>query len=478
MMKTLLTTVAMLGFLSLKLDAQAPDTAWTKIYHRGSYDDCKWIEETSDSGFVLAGVSQLSSNPVDILVVRTDAEGETLWTHSYGGPIGQSASCVREDYDGGFVIAGYQSLSTTLKNAWIIKTDSHGDTLWTVRYGGDRNAEAFNICCTTDSGYIATGRKYDPGQFANVFLLKLDRHGDGEWARSFGGSGYEEGYGVQQTTDGGYIVAGSKDVSGRSYDFYLIKTDASGILEWSGTYGGVQYDHCTSAQQTFDGGYIMFGESDSYVTNSSLAVKTNASGDTVWTRIYHRSNGDYGWSVCQTSDGGFIFGGYTNNPGFLDDYWFVRTDVHGDTLWMKSVGHGDDQRGYHILQASDGGYVLAGSSSEGAPTGGDFYVVKLHGFATDIDDSRTVVNALRLQQNYPNPFNPSTTIRYSIFQTSLVTLTLYNILGAQVAQLVNERQQSGDHEVGFHSAGLASGVYFYRLDAGSFTSVKKLVLMK
>lgn len=478
MLKTLLTTATLLGFLSLNLKAQAPDTAWTKKYHRGNYDDCKWIEETSDSGFVLVGVSEINSNPIDILLVRTDAEGDTLWTHSYGCTIGQNASCVREDHDGGFVIAGYMSLSMTLKNAWIIKTDSQGDTVWTARYGGDRNAEAFNVSCTPDSGYIVTGRKYDPGQFANVFLLKLTSQGGIEWARTFGGPGYEEGYSVQQTADGGYMVAGSKDSTGRGYDFYLIRTDADGILQWSRTYGGLQYDHCTSAEQTIDGGYIMFGESDSYIPNSSLAVKTDASGDTLWTKVYHRSNGDYGWSVYQASDGGFIFGGYTNNPGFLDDYWFVRTDANGDTLWMKSVGHGDDQRGYRVLQASDGGYVLAGYSSEGVPTGGDFFVVKLNGFTTGIHNNRSAPNAFVLYQNYPNPFNPGTTIRYGLARNSFVMLTVYNTLGQQVAQLVNELQQAGDQEIVFRSDGLASGVYFYRLQAGGVAETRKFVVLR
>jgi len=478
MKKFLLIFIA--AFITI-INAQAPDTAWTKSYHRGSYDECKWIEETSDSGFVMVGVSQITGNKwLDILLIRTDANGDTLWTHTYGDTIiGQEAFCVKEDYDGGFVIAAFKSLTMSIRNAWIIKTDNNGDTLWTMLYGGDRNAEALNISCTSDSGYIVTGMRYNPGKFADVFLLKINRNGDSEWSYYFGESSYEEGYSVQQTTDGGYIVAGSKNISGRSYDFYLIKTDSSGTVEWEKTYGGENYDHCTSAQQTSDGGYILFGETDSYVYNSSLAVKTNSLGDTLWTRIYNRSNGDYGWSVDQTSDDGFIFGGYTNNPGYRDDYWFVRTDANGDTLWMKSVGHGDDQRGYRVLQTADGGYVMAGYSPQGTPTFGDFYVVKLNAFVTDIEDRRNVLHTFMLYQNYPNPFNPTTTIEFKLPYADFVTLRIFNILGEEVETLAAEDLPAGVHLYNWNATGFASGVYFYKLttDKG-FVQSRKLILLK
>jgi len=384
---------------------------------------------------------------------------------------------VKEDYDGGFVIAGTKNLTTTLRNAWIIKTDSDGDTLWTTKYGGDRNADAYHISCTSDSGYIVTGRQYVPGHFSDVFLLKLDINGDADWSYTYGGGDYEEGYSVQQTADSGYMVAGSKDMGYGNYNFYLIKTFANGITDWSRLYGGDSYDHCTSAQQTSDGGYILFGESDSYISNTCLAVKTDSLGDTLWTRVYHRSNGDYGWSVDLTTDGGFIFGGYSNNPGYRDDYWFVRTDANGDTLWMKTVGHGDDQRAYCVLQSSDGGYVLAGGSSEGGSIGGDYFVVKLNAQPTAIDDVFPIPLIFTLAQNYPNPFNAATQISYSLPEQARVSLEIFNILGQRVVSLFDGIQPAGEHSLIWDASGQTSGIYFARLKSGGiFKSVKMLLI--
>jgi hypothetical protein len=412
-------------------------------------------------------------------MVRTDANGEEFWSQTYGDSIiGQWAYCVKEDYDGGFVIAGLKHLTTTLRNAWIIKTDSNGDTVWTTMFGGETNADAYHVSCTPDSGYIVTGRRYDYGEFSNAYLLKLDSEGEVDWVQVFHESGYEEGYTVQQTSDGGYMLAGSKDITGRGWDFYLIKTDEDGTLEWSETYGGTNYDHCTSAQQTSDGGYIMFGESDSNIPNSSMALKTNTDGDSIWCYNYSRSNGDYGFSVDQCDGGGYIFGGYTNNPGYNDDYWFMRTDENGDTLWMQTIMRGNNQRGYCVLQTSDGGYVLAGESLEPNPTYYDFYVVKLNATPTAIDGNPVLPSTLKLSQNYPNPFNAQTTIKYELPKPAYVTISIYDLLGREIDVLLKEYKQAGYYQAVWNADGIPSGMYFYKIQIGDNSGKKKMLLLK
>ena len=477
-MKKSIIFLFLMLFLFPDTYSQAADTAWTKAYHRGT-DVCQWIEETSDGGFIMVGFSRLSVNTwLDILLVRVNNTGDILWTHTYENPThGEEAYCVKEDYNGGFVIAGVIHHSATLKNALIIKTDNYGDTLWTYTYGDNRNTEAFNISCTSDNGYIITGFKYFPGKSGDVFLLKLDHNGEFEWVQTYGGSTYQEGFIVQQTTDGGYMVAGSDEVLGRGKDYYLIKTDEDGILEWSKTYGGTQYDHCTSAQQTYDGGYILFGRSDSYNPNNDLAVKTNSVGDTLWTKNFRRTN-DFGWSVDQTADSGFIFGGYTNNPTKLDDFWFVRTNADGDTLWMKSVGYGDDQRGYCIQQTGDGGYILAGYSDQGGSLAQDFYVVKLQASVTGTNHSDITSYALKLDQNCPNPFIKTTSISWQSTQSSRQTLKVYDVFGNEIATLVDEVRPAGRHSIDFNTKGLPVGVYFYRLRADGKVETKKMILIK
>ena len=480
-MKRLVITFTILMAMLTIANAQAPDTAWTRSYSRSNWDKCNWIAETMDGGFIMAGESSpADQNWIDILVIRTDADGDSLWACIYTDSlIGQHALCIKETpADSGFVIAGYKSLTMSLRNAYIIKTDSDGDTLWSYLYGGSRNAEAQHVSRTADGGYIVTGRKYDPGEFSNAFLLKLDSLGQAEWEYSYGGGGYQDGYFVEQTDDGGYFLTGSNDVSGRSYDFYIIKTLANGIVDWTRTYGGDSYDHCTSAKQTPDGGYILFGESDSNIPNSSMALKVDADGDSVWCHNYQRSNGDYGYSVDLCDDGGYIFGGYSNNPGHLDDYWFFRTDADGDTLWSTTVGYGDYQRGYCVLQTSDGGYMLAGESANPGPTFGDFYVVKLNPFASGIEDNHRLPSQFALEQNYPNPFNAQTEIRYSLTEPTTIDLTIYDLLGQRVENLYSGHQQPGQYNLIWDAAGYPSGTYFARLTAGDRTESVKMVLLK
>jgi hypothetical protein len=470
----------LLFFFFFSAQAQAPDTAWTRTYHRADTDDCRFIVELSDGGFAMVGQSHIFlENQMDILLIRTDSEGDVIWTHTYGDEIiGQEAYCVKADADNGFVIAGIKHLTPTIRNAWIIKTDSNGDTLWTTKYGGVLSAEAKHVSCTSDNGYIVTGIKFNPGYFADAYLLKLNSNGEIEWDYSFGDAGYQAGTYVQQTSDGGYMLAGYSQVSGKGYDFYLIKTDESGTEEWSKTCGGISNDYCTSAAQTFDDGYIMFGESDSYIPNSSLAFRTNSEGDSIWSKTYKRSVGDYGQSVAQTSDSGFIFGGYSNNPGKLDDFWFIRTEANGDTLWMKTVGYGDYQRGYCVLQSSDGGYVLAGSSFHSIPNGTDYYVVKLLPIITNINENSLPGGEITLSQNYPNPFKQTTKIEFQLRKSGSLALKVYDFTGREMVNLVDEFKPAGKYEVEFNGAGLKNGIYFYTLITGDFIETKKMFLIK
>ena len=479
-MKTLITIILIGLCLAATAFAQAPDTAWTKLYHR-TWDECYWVEETSDGGFALLGISEaIDDNYEEIYLIKTDENGDTVWTHTYGDSIiNQSGACVQEDYDGGFIIAGTKNLTTTSRNAYIIKTNSVGDTIWSYLYGGSGgNADAYCITIDSDSSYVIAGRVFVPGHFSDVFLLKLNRDGELDWAHTYGDGAYQDGVCFDKAADGGFMIAGQGSVTGNSYDYYLVKTDDEGIIQWDANYGGYSTDVCHSVKATSDGGCILYGESDSFIANCSWAVRVDSLGDTLWTKLYDRSNGDYGYSVDLTSDGGFIFGGYSNNPGYRDDFWFVKTDANGDTLWSTTVGHGDDQRGYCVIQTSDGGYVLVGESNEGSPTGGDFYVVRLNAEPTGIDDEPSIPSNFVLNQNYPNPFNASTEIKFSLSGQSPVRLTIHDVLGRRVETLLNETRNAGDHSVIWDAARYASGMYFARLTSADRTDEIKMLLMK
>jgi len=292
---------------------------------------------------------------------------------------------------------------------------------------------------------------------------------------------------VQQTSDGGYIVAGW---TGLTHDVYLVKTNASGDTLWTKRYGGGYGDEAHSVQLCSDGGYIVAGytslASDSYYDQKRdvYLLKTKSSGDTLWTRTYGGPGDDIGCSVQQTSDGGYIIAGSTSSFGDgSGDVYLVKTNSSGDTLWTRTFGGKYVDKACSVQQTSDGGYVVAGTTSSfSADSSSRVYLIKTGPdgrVVTSLHDGPgNLPTEYIFHQNYPNPFNPSTTIGYALPARSHVTLTVFNVLGQLVVTLVSGDIEAGYHEVQFNGSNLASGVYFYRMQAGGYLQTRKLLLMK
>ena len=182
---------------------------------------------------------------------------------------------------------------------------------------------------------------------------------DSLWSRTFGGSNPDICYSVQQTTDGGYILGGwTSSYGAGGYDFWLVKTDASGTEEWSRTFGGSSREYCRSVQQTADGGYILGGYTDTFVTPADFfLVRADANGDSLWSRTFGGSSSDNCYSVQQSADGGYVLGGKTRPFGASDeDFWLVKTNSNGDSMWSSAFGGGaGDEVCYSVQQTTDGG---------------------------------------------------------------------------------------------------------------------------
>jgi hypothetical protein len=202
-------------------------------------------------------------------------------------------------------------------------------------YGGTSYDLAYSVQQTSDGGYIVAGFTYSfSAGYSDIFLVKTDANGNIIWAKTYGGTNYNWARSVQQTSDGGYIVAGSTYSFGGGYfDIFLIKTDASGNIIWAKTYGGIYYsDYASSVQQTSDGGYIVAGWTNSFGAGGydAFLVKTDASGNIIWAKTYGGTNWDYAYSVQQTSDGGYIVAGYTQSFGEGGDIFLIKTDANGN----------------------------------------------------------------------------------------------------------------------------------------------------
>ena len=310
----------------------AGDTLWTSTFGGLGAQDGNSVIQTNDGGYLVVGFTGVSN----VYLIKTDAAGDTLWTRSYGGTEIDGGISVVQASDGGYVIAGHtESFGSGEADVYLIKTDAAGDTLWTRTFGGPGQDRGTSVIQTDDGGYVVAGLTWSFGAGgSDVYLIKTDATGDILWSRTYGGAASDYGYSVVQTDDGGYVVAGFTSSYGAgSVDVYLIKTDASGDTLWTRTFGGTGWDYGYSVVQTNDGGYVVAGETTSFGAGGAdvYLVKTDASGGTLWTRTFGGTGWDRGTSVAQTNDGGYVVTGYIASPVAGDpDVCLIKLDADGN----------------------------------------------------------------------------------------------------------------------------------------------------
>lgn len=321
------------------------------------------VRPTSDGGFIVVGrTTPARSDNSSFYLVRTDAYGNVLWTRAIGGSGYEDAYCVRQTDDGGYIVAGNTtSFGAGHYDFYLVKTDANGDTSWTGTFGWEMEDGAASVQQTTDGGYVVAGSARPGGWPEDLYVIKTNASGETTWTRTYGGESSDCGCSIQQTSDGGYIIVGHTASFGAgSYDIYLVKTDANGDTVWTRTYGGADRDEGHDVDVTSDGGYIIAGATYSFGAGSRKVylVRTDADGDTLWTKVYGRTDYDEANSVQQTFDGGYIIAGLAYGAGVL----LIKTDANGDTLWTRTFGGGAGCQGYSVRQTTDSGYVVAGGA--------------------------------------------------------------------------------------------------------------------
>jgi len=313
------------------------DALWTRTYGGINGDAGYSVCQTSDGGYIITGYTTVTASNSDVYLIKTDSIGDTMWTRAYGGDINDGGLSVKETIDNGYIITGYKDSYSTSRDVYLIKTNLNGDTLWTKTFGGSEGDIGSSVQQTSDSGYIITGftGSFGAGS-SDVYLIKTNLNGDALWTKTFGGSELDIGNSVQQTFDDGYIIAGYTGSFGAGgFDVYLIKTNLNGDTLWTKTFGGYDWDVGYSVQQTFDGGYIIAGKTESFGAGGydAYLIKTDSLGDTLWTRTYGGLDVEEGRSVQVTSDAGCIITGYTGSFGAGSwDVYLIRLAGIVDTI--------------------------------------------------------------------------------------------------------------------------------------------------
>ncbi len=479
--------------LTFTIQAQAPSVLWAKEYGGSTWCYGESVAQTDDGGFIVAGYKEVFKRVRDnkedfdrIYVVRTDSNGDTLWTKGYGGE-GAKAYSIQKTKDGGFVIAGLTMASEFNMDTYLIRIDSIGDTLWTRTHGTEGDSsdgeKAYSINTTHEGGFILAGETSlidPPGPSA--YLVRTDSAGDTLWTKTYAFGGETSSYAksIIQTDSGGFAFTGHLS-GGRGF---FIRTDSSGKLLIKKTFtlqslnanGVVLRD----LKQTSDGGFILVGQISRPLGYDPgvLLIRTDPNGDTLWTKVY--TEGQRGYSVDITEDEGFIVSSASGMEALI-----IRTDSNGDSLW--SINSKEfEWEGWlkSIKQTADGGFIAAGKGTVDTTGVVDVVLVRIDKEGTLIqkeeNNQQSTIKGFTLFGNYKDKVIYT---NYTIPNSCNVRLEVYDTLGKMVKVLVDKYQNSGPHTLKWKPKRgrrklAAGGVYFLKLSADGHTVSKKVTIVK
>ncbi len=527
--------IILAALFAINIATAQPTIQWQKSLGGTNGDVAYSIHQTTDGGYIVAGLSNSNDGDVsgnhgsyDYWLVKLNSTGTIEWQKSLGGTRDDWGQSIQQTTDGGYIVAGSSESidgdvtghhgSINISDYWVVKLNSTGTIQWQKSLGGTYDDFAYSIQQTTDGGYIVAGNSYSndgdvtghhgsAGGYYDYWVVKLNSTGTIEWQKSLGGTFSDEANSIQQTTDGGYIVAGGSlsingDVTGNhgGDDCWVVKLNSTGTIQWQKSLGGTNWDMAHSIQQTTEGGYIVAGYSksnDGDVTGHHgtttyadyWVVKLNSIGTIEWQKSLGGTSVDGAKSIWQTIDSGYIIAGrsssndedVTGHHGTtnFDDYWVVKLNSTGTIAWQKSLGGIGYDEANSIQQTTDGGYIVAGESlsNDGDVTGNqggrDYWVVKLS----------PVIGVKELSKNnnnlsvYPNPANKVITISNEqlTINNGQVTisngqLTIINIKGQEVKKI-----NASGNKFQIDINDLPGGLYFVKCWNEQGISIAKFV---
>jgi hypothetical protein len=488
--------------LLIKLDSDA-NLQWSRTYGGDSTEEGMRLVQTTDGGFAISGTTRsYGSGNIDALLIKTDGNGNLQWIKTYGGPANDGFINLRETKDHGFILSGStMNYGQGNGDMLFVKTDSVGDTLWTKIVGGINSDQGTDGEQTADGGYIFSGRQSSWGSGSgDIFIMKTDASGDSIWSRVFGSPFWDEGMKVKQTMDKGYIVTGASiGFTNSSYDVYLNKIDSTGNLTWSKLYAGLHNDATYDVLCLSDGGYIVTGETESFGNNhlrpytgntkdeiesarsinsilgtdhsNVLMIRTDANGDTVWARTYGGNKLDEAYTMIQAADSGFVTLSFsTSFSNDSIDFHLVKTDKDGFSGCFETPAPFDVLSPATVImpvapQMISGVSVTTAFNVPSAPS------VTQH----TICFASTGINAFMSNDGmilYPNPAQGILHISLPVSFTKDCSVEIYNVLGDRITQRF-VRNSSVPLEINISN--FPEGIYSCRIVSGKEIRIEKFV---
>jgi len=442
------------------------------------------VQQTLDGGYILAGSTILSGEDfTDMYVVKTDSLGEIKWEKVFGGKDTETITEIIQTSDGNYMAFG----NTDSKGAggfdfYLVKLDPTGNIIWEKTYGGSRDERSADMIKTSDGGYLLLGStlSFGDGLNSDVNVRKVSSDGTELWNKRFGGSNGDSGNKIIATQDGNYVILASSDSFGAGgFDIWLIKIDGNSGELWNKTYGGSKDEIGNGIVELPNGSLVIVGYTVSFGAGSRdiYIIKTNSSGSELWNKTDGGLYRDYATNIVSENDG-IIYTTVKQSAPEVDSSTALinKADFDGNEFWQTNFSGGAAD----LILNNDKHIIIAGSTIKyGNKSEGYFLNVNQNGVITAVNNLVTQEpTTFKLFNNYPNPFNPITTIEFDVPKQSQVKLQIFNILGQKVATLVNDEYRTGRYKLQFNADGLASGVYFYKIIAGDFVQIKKMILLK
>ncbi|MBW2262142.1 MAG: hypothetical protein JRG91_09235 [Deltaproteobacteria bacterium] len=319
----------------VRLDAGG-GIVWQRSYGGAQFDEARSIRTTSDGGFVVAGTTESFGVGTDgaMWVLKLDGDGAVDWQKTIAGGGGSSIAIAG---GGGYFVAGSTSVhGAGSSDAWVVKLDADGAVDWQNTYGGTQNDVAYAVEATDDDGCVVSGWTSVGTLFAQIWVMKLAADGSVTWSKSYGGTGDggEDARAVRQTSDGGYIVVGwTMSFGAGDADVWVLKLDSAGDVQWQNTYGGASADRGFGVNQTSDGGYLVAGRTESFGAGGAdmWLLKLQSDGTPDWQRAYGSSYDEQARDAFETSSGWYVVAGkdaYYGASG--EDFWLIKMDTDGN----------------------------------------------------------------------------------------------------------------------------------------------------
>ena len=467
-----------------------PGLRWLRTYGGIANEQCYDHIRTSDGGYALVGFRVFVDNnePRDIWLLKTDENGDSLWSRAYRTVVSDWCHGVIQTDDDGYLLYGgtigddYRDFDII-----IIRTDENGDSLWSKRYGGSEWEEVNAVIEVEDGGYALVGKtnSWGAGSF-DYFLFRVDENNDSLWFRTYGGGGRDECFDIIQTSDGGFALAGASNSYGHdASDYYVIFTDENGDSLWSYRTGGQDTDYCMSILEFPDQLYVISGfmGEERYSDDDILVEAFDSRGECLWSREIggHAGDQDEGcFTSIKTADGKLAISGEYRDGLHNDYYYVMKFDLEGNMEYELFFEAEYTASCFSILQNPDSSFSLAGyiNPVHAHELNKQFFLLST---TPDIpasvgkNESRHYNGKFSFYPPYPNPFNDRTTVEFTLPEADFVRLSVYDLTGREVRILADKYLHAGQHRRFWTNR--VAGVYFVVLRTGMERRIIKVVCL-